>query len=864
MKKVYVVAHSHWDREWYFTIEDSNNLLYLNIAHLLQLLEHDQTFTSYTFDGQVSILEDYLKMYPEDENRIRNLIQTKRLFVGPWYTQTDTLIVSVESIIRNLLYGKKIAMQFGHSMDVGYLPDVFGQNAYLPSIFKQMGITYSILQRGIHMDDLKHDVNFLWQSPDGASIKANYMYFGYGPGKFLSANKKYYHETLVPILEKLVQYNRNSDALLLPAGGDQVLVREHFPKTIQSLNRNQHQYKFILSDYETFMKVNWKESFHNIIYGELDCPQRSRVHITIKSQRYDIKKLNYQVERMILDILEPLAVLADTLTIRYPYTIIQDIWKNVFDAQSHDSLGGCNSDETNQEVIHRLNKCKRIIEGQIHLLKRQIACAIENAHNKPNLLVLFQTNLTDIQAFVKAVVFTKTKSFTLMDENQTMIEHDVLNQQNIEGGTKVIVTADGEKQSKLPDYYRSEILIKNPMKAGLGYKVLFMDEAIQETVQTKTSTEIENQTYRIFIEADTLILECKGTKKRFENIFIFEDCEDCGDSYDFSYGMPKQQVRSHKIVNVKQYRSKFTQKMEIEYEVETFSKEKISCITTLTLVSKSASIHVTHKLTNHVKNHRLQVLFVCPFTFTNSYADQGFSFLQRDNQRKDSENWRTLQYAEAPLPIYTMENMMYVQDEINIFAVLSKGLKEYEIVDHKTIALTLFRSVGILGKDDLLIRPGRASGINNKVVYTPAAQMQQTMEFEYAIIYGKYNETQLYDTLMQYRNYSTCYQVQNLNVFEERLERFEIPKIRANKKLEHYAIKLDKKGIYQSVCKLAYEQDGIIVRLFNPSKTAIKLPTNDTLVMSECNLYEEEQVTCKEFEIEPRGYTTIKIKNRGN
>jgi len=43
------------------------------------------------------------------------------------------------------------------------------------------------------------------------------------------------------------------------------------------------------------------------------------------------------------------------------------------------------------------------------------------------------------------------------------------------------------------------------------------------------------------------------------------------------------------------------------------------------------------------------------------------------------------------------------------------------------LALTLFRSVGLLGRDDLLWRPGRASGINNKVVETPDAQLLKPM-----------------------------------------------------------------------------------------------------------------------------------------
>ncbi|MDZ5001308.1 alpha-mannosidase, partial [Clostridium perfringens] len=139
--------------------------------------------------------------------------------VGPWYTQTDSLLVNKESIIRNLLYGTRLGNKLGHSMKVGYLPDIFGQNQYLPSIFKGFDIENSVLQRGVYTDELKGNLNFKWTSPDGETVKANNIFLGYGPGKFLSSDKEYIEEKLMPMLKKLEDLNKDSDNLLLPAGG---------------------------------------------------------------------------------------------------------------------------------------------------------------------------------------------------------------------------------------------------------------------------------------------------------------------------------------------------------------------------------------------------------------------------------------------------------------------------------------------------------------------------------------------------------------------------------------------------------------------------------------------------------------------
>lgn len=74
-KKVYVVQHSHWDREWYFTIEDSNLLLVENMDHLIEVMEHDPEYKGYVFDAQASILDEYLKIRPEQKERLAALIK---------------------------------------------------------------------------------------------------------------------------------------------------------------------------------------------------------------------------------------------------------------------------------------------------------------------------------------------------------------------------------------------------------------------------------------------------------------------------------------------------------------------------------------------------------------------------------------------------------------------------------------------------------------------------------------------------------------------------------------------------------------------------------------------------------------------
>lgn len=75
MKKVHVVPHSHWDREWYFTTSRSKIYLMHDLKRVLELLEEKEGYDSFILDGQASLLDDYLKWRPQDKARIKKLVK---------------------------------------------------------------------------------------------------------------------------------------------------------------------------------------------------------------------------------------------------------------------------------------------------------------------------------------------------------------------------------------------------------------------------------------------------------------------------------------------------------------------------------------------------------------------------------------------------------------------------------------------------------------------------------------------------------------------------------------------------------------------------------------------------------------------
>ncbi|WHY72297.1 glycoside hydrolase family 38 C-terminal domain-containing protein [Fictibacillus enclensis] len=883
-KKVYVVPHSHWDREWYFTIEDSNLLLVENMDRLMDVLEQDEEYKGYIFDAQSSILDEYLKIRPEEKERLSRLITDKRIFVGPWYTQADSLLIHKESLIRNLLYGTRIAEKMGHSMNVGYLPDIFGQNQYLPSIFKQFDIDYSILQRGVYTDQLKGNLNFHWSSPDGESIKANNIYFGYGPGKFLSDDEDYQKERLLPILDRLSKMNQDSDALLLPAGGDQVLVREHFPKTVKALNEQDGVYEYVLSDYETFMQDAWEEEsrFTNRIDGELIASQKSRIHNTIRSQRYDIKKLNDDAEDKLIHQLEPLASLASVLGFRYPQAWMDEMWKMMFDVHAHDSIGGCNSDDTNQQIVNRLKKVIRMADGCLNLLKKQITEAVSKRIGKDSIYVAFHFLPEPYQGQHTAILFTKEKEFMVLDETGHSVSFDLLKQDYISGGKTIVVTAEGEKEVEAPGYYRNEVLLHDVSLPAMGYSAFEIQRAEENSsliASTKDQT-IENDILQVTVENGTVNVLNKKTGQHLSDMIRFEDTADAGDSYDYSPLEGDAPIYSGELELVSVKKGARSEEMEMAHKLllpagmeerkQRKMTEPLLISTRLSLVEGEPFVRITHHIDNSVCDHRVRVLLKTPVEQPEvSFADQGFGLIERPTINPYFENWRENGFAEAPVPIYPLENLAGTTKGGHTAAIFSKGIKEYQLLKESgELALTLYRSVGLLGRDHLAWRPGRASGINNKVVLTPDAQMKENMQFDYAYyVSGPLQETELFQRADQFRGHQAGYQKQSLNTFEERLDRFEIP-YPVNELPQRFSlVENSNPHVHFSALKKAHDGRSLILRLFNPTHQ----PQTFTLTgeeLKDCSIVQLNEKHPMELQdqgmvIQPLGYVSVKMEMQG-
>ncbi|MCA1587811.1 MAG: alpha-mannosidase, partial [Chloroflexi bacterium] len=181
---IHLVAHTHWDREWYRPFQSFRIQLVDLVDRVLDMLEAEPAF-AFTLDGQLATVDDYLEIRPEQEERLRRHVESGRLAIGPWQILMDEFLVSGETLVRNLEMGWERSEAFGGPMRVGYLPDMFGHVAQMPQILRRAGLADAVVWRGVPAAIDRHA--FRWEAPDGSWVRAEYLPAGYGNAAHLFA-----------------------------------------------------------------------------------------------------------------------------------------------------------------------------------------------------------------------------------------------------------------------------------------------------------------------------------------------------------------------------------------------------------------------------------------------------------------------------------------------------------------------------------------------------------------------------------------------------------------------------------------------------------------------------------------------------
>jgi alpha-mannosidase len=750
--RLHVVPHTHWDREWYLPLEPFRIRLAETLDEVLDVLDADPRMW-FELDGQSVILDDYreYRPHPRAQERLRSMLATGRLSVGPAYVQPDELLVGGESLVRNLLVGMAVCQRYGaRPAPIGYAPDAFGHVAQMPQILRGFGLDHLIFTRG-----LGEPVALAWwEGPDGSRVLAIPQSGTYGSASSLGMEEEGGRRVTDPDAWPAAAATRvrgwldrfgpahesaNLHEALLCNGVDHRRIQRNLHQMLDAVVERipeVESYRVCrYEDYVATVRARLDTLRLMTITGELVSGRLQRVTRGVNSTRIELKQANAEVEQL-LQSSETLAALASLRGYRYPGEALEVAWRHLLRAQPHDSIAGCSVDQVHRDMRHRFDVGREIGEriGQEALAALAGAGrdAIWHWAGAPGL----ERSLVNVLPWPRRCAVELALPAPHHGRYATRGDLPV---QVLRGGAALVV-------ADLP------ALGSVPLELVPGAEAVAGEQA-----RVTGARKIENRFLRVIVAANgTLTLTERATGRRWSGLHRFEDQADRGDEYTFcplegeTPWTSADATATVRVVERGPLRAELEVRVPLPLPAGLAADRRrrvaaASClaVTRVRLEAGIDRVELVTRIVNRASDHRLRVRFPDrtgdPARIR---AQSAFAVVERPARTPDDGTW-----VEPPAPTHHTGGLVCAGELV----VMTRGLPEYEAIPRRRgieLAITLLRAVGWLARDDLPTRPGVAG----PAIRVPDAQGLGERVCEYALsLRGAQGDAELVRATEDYR-----------------------------------------------------------------------------------------------------------------
>ncbi len=729
---VLVVAHTHWDREWYASFQAFRVRLVDMMDSLLEILRTDPEF-QFTLDGQTVLLEDYLEIRPSRRKELQSYIRRNRVHVGPWYTQCDTRLIHGESIIRNLLEGKRIAEDFGGNTKIGYLPDNFGNIGQLPQLLRGFGIDSFISGRGIGCDANE----FIWEGPDGSEVIGVFQRFGY-PTFDLDRPLVSVQDTVERFradLARLAPFEK-SGMFLLAVGGDHCFPQSNFSKYVREASRqlgipvSAGSY----SDYIAHLK-RLPESLFPKIRGELIVPLSRYLHASgTLAARMPLKCLNKHLENLLIHYAEPLLAASALFgNGTEDAAHIHSAWQSAMQNHAHDSIYGCCTDEAIHNIESRGRGALETTQIVIGRLLDRIAAKWKKHPDELCRLLLFHPVPRSGRETVSLSVELpdEVRAFRLCNSKGQIIDAHI----------SKIPKRKAAGSSLLPSSTHYTVTFETdlpPCGFSLFHIIPGRNSSSLPVLSGTSDFSFENKLISARVEPDgTLSLYNRKTGDSFSGLNTFVDGGNTGDLFTYSPPQEDNPVLSTGAKISRRIRKRTPFSLEIEVKAgmripavlnrqgNKRAKKTIllNLATIYTFYRNSARVDIRTEFENHADQHRLRVHFPLGRNCKHAMAQQQFWDELRKSGPED-----VIDIWDKPQGLYPAHGAVQAGN----LTVCGREFSQYEVSDsdNSEICFTLLLSTGVF-RDGRNILTRKKSWSNP--IPTPDAQCHGRHLYHYSI-----------------------------------------------------------------------------------------------------------------------------------
>jgi mannosylglycerate hydrolase len=769
-RRIAIVPHTHWDREWYKSYQDFRLNLVDLIDTLIPLLESDPSYPYFMLDGQMAVVDDYLEVRPHNEERLRALAAAGRVSMGPWYILMDEFLSSGETMIRNLQLGIERGAAFGGVMDVGYLPDMFGHIAQMPQILREAGFAHTVVWRGVPSGVTK--TGFVWEAPDGSAVRAEYLPVGYGNGAALPDDAKALVRRTRDNAEEVEEFL--IDDLLYMNGSDHLMPQPFLGRLVAEANGQQDEFHFEVTSLPKYVGGAPTDGLERV-RGELRSGFRANMLMGVTSNRVDVKRMGGVAERELERRAEPLTALFGNPA-AWPSELLAVAWREMIRNSAHDSICACSIDDVVDAVLVRYAEARTVASGLAERAVKSFARSLAEPGDyvlNPSPrgragvveLVVPVTGPApdDVQVLSERLGLPGSM---VLDANTVrtvlgMLQgprisddawvHDILIEETDEGIDVTISVGTQEKpnvpiaEAKRNIFARlgarPDAVVRVGMDqpstrriaarvhevAGYGWAP-FEPVALDHPVGVAEGDGVTLTNGLLSVEID----RARGTFSLggLAGFGRLVDGGDLGDSYNYSPPLADSFVDEPSAVTVSvqepgpvRARATITATYEWPDHVDGTSQARlgghtVDVSTVLELRADEAVLRATTSFVNPSRDHRLRVHLPLPQPAATSHAETAFGVVTRGLTAEGRQD-------EYGLPTAPAQRFVSAGG----LTVVHEGVCEYELIDieagpdgdvARTMALTVLRSTGMLSRLGMAYRPFPAGPL------TPVDGLQMT------------------------------------------------------------------------------------------------------------------------------------------
>ncbi|HUR77583.1 MAG TPA: glycoside hydrolase family 38 C-terminal domain-containing protein [Acidimicrobiales bacterium] len=789
-RRVNIVPHTHWDREWYSPFQKFRMRLVEMVDELLPLLDADASYSHFLLDGQMAVVDDYLEVRPQAAAVLRRLASEGRLAMGPWYSLPDEFLVSGETIIRNLQAGIARAAEFGGAMDVGYLPDMFGHVSQMPQIFRLFGFEHAVVWRGV--PNAVERTAFMWSSPDGSTVRAEYLWRGYGNGARTPKDSK-------ELLQRIADYEELTHAamdgrnparpepMLWMNGSDHLSPDPWLGQVIAEANAAQQDFDLHITPLADHLRMGPTKDLPKWT-GELRSGGRANLLMGVTSNRTDVRLLAARAERCLERLAEPLSALFLPAQ-QWPGELLAIAWREMLRNAAHDSICACSHDDVVDAVVVRFQEARHIGEGLTYQAKRAIAAQCPSAGaivinpsaktrsglveiEVPGEGPVSGAQIVDERPSVRGeITFTADKIGALLSRLRSQrIDDDTyfyaVDIEATDAATEISLRArpflrewldlDAVKRdiaaraAAEPDKPIKMRITQNPTRRlvcrideipGFGWRRWTGDASRVLPVSVDGET-MNNGLLTVTVDRVSGTLTVNG----IEGFDRLVDGGDQGDTYNYSPPDNDTIIDTPSSIDVRvlesgplRARLQVTRSYAWPARVDDATrsrvgKRRVGIRTVYELQAGERMVRVRTTFDNPSRDHRLRTMLPLPSVATGSRADCAFAVPERSLRSEGGAH-------ERELPTHPAKRFV----QAGGLTAIVDGVTEYEVIDAgKTLALTLLRASAMLSRIEMTYRPQPAGPPNQ----LRGSQMLGPVEAHYAIAFGDVDPFALADDFL--------------------------------------------------------------------------------------------------------------------